>query len=375
MSGNRTTSHQPPATIQERGQAAFLMAGGGTGGHIIPALAVARELRSRGHLPFFVGTERGLEGKLVPGEGFPLELIRIGGLKRVGLRQTAATLFQLPFSTMEAGRLIDSRKVAAVFSMGGYVAGPPVIAALARQTPVVIMEPNAVPGFTNRRIAMYVRRALISFPETARYFPCGRTEVTGLPVREEFFRLSPKARGGKFTVLITGGSQGSRTLNQASRQSWPLFREAGLDVRIIHQSGAAACEELRAAFVASGLEGQVLPFIADMPAAFAEADLVVCRSGAGAVAELAAAGKPSILSPFPFAADQHQLRNAEAFVRAGAARLVEDREMDGAKLFGTVAGLAADRGTLERMGAAARGLAHPGAARRAAEVLEEAAHA
>ncbi|MGA2132628.1 MAG: undecaprenyldiphospho-muramoylpentapeptide beta-N-acetylglucosaminyltransferase [Bryobacteraceae bacterium] len=353
----------------------FLIAAGGTGGHIIPGLAVARELRDRGHQAFFIGTERGLESKLVPREGFTLELVRIGGLKRVGLRQTLATLWQIPASTWEAGQLLETRRVAAVFSMGGYVAGPSVIAALARQTPVVIMEPNAVPGFTNRRIAMYVQRALISFPETAHYFPQRRTEITGLPVRAEFFALPAKPRGPSLTVLITGGSQGSRTLNRAARQSWPLFRAADLRVRIIHQTGPAAYEEWRVAFAESGLEGEVLPFIADMPAAFAQADLVICRSGAGAVAELAAAGKPSILSPFPFAADQHQLRNAEAFVRAGAARLVEDRDMTGEKLFATVAELAETAGDLERMGMAARGLAHPGAARRAAEILEEVAHA
>jgi UDP-N-acetylglucosamine--N-acetylmuramyl-(pentapeptide) pyrophosphoryl-undecaprenol N-acetylglucosamine transferase len=339
----------------------------------MPGLAVARELRQRGHVPFFVGTQRGLEGKLVPGAGFALELIRIGGLKRVGLRQTAMTLLQLPRAIMQASRLLETHRVAAVFSMGGYVAGPPVIAALIRQVPLVVMEPNAVPGFTNRRIAMLVRRALISFPETARYFPFGRTEVTGVPVREEFFGIPPKPRGEKFALLITGGSQGSRTLNRASRESWPMFRQAGLPIRIMHQSGSADCEELRAAFAECGLEGEVAPFIADMPAAFAQADLIVCRSGAGAVAELAAAGKPSILSPFPFAADRHQMRNAEAFVRAGAARLIEDREMTGENLFQAVAQLAADRPALDRMSAAARGLAHPGAARRAADVLEEVA--
>jgi len=354
--------------------AVFLMAGGGTGGHVIPALAVARELRQRGHAPFFVGTSRGLEATLVPREKFRLELVRIGGLKRVGWRQTAATLWQLPISTFRAARLLKANRVAAVFSMGGYVAGPPVIAALLRHVPVVVMEPNAVPGFTNRRIARFVSRALIGFPETARYFPPGRTEITGLPVREEFFTLPPKT-SGPFTLLITGGSQGSRTLNQAARQSWPLFRESGLPVRIVHQTGPAAFEEFRAAFAGSGLDGEALPFIPDMPAAFAEASLVVCRSGAGAVAELAAAGKPSILSPFPFAADQHQLRNAEAFARAGAARLVPDREMTGEKLFQTVAALAAEPGALERMGQAARKLAHPGAARRAADVLEEVARA
>jgi len=375
VSEDQSPSPQPPAPSPEGAKGAFLFAGGGTGGHVIPALAVARELRQRGHSAFFVGTAHGLEAKLVPRENFPLELIEIGGLKRVGLRQTAATLFQLPISTIHAGRLLESHRVAAVFSMGGYVAGPPVIAALIRQVPVVVMEPNAVPGFTNRRIAMFASRALISFPETVRYFRYGRTEVTGLPVREEFFALPPKPRGEKFTVLITGGSQGSRTLNQAARQSWPLLRQAGLPVRMIHQSGPAACEELRAAFAESGMDGELVPFIPDMPAAFAQASLVVCRSGAGAVAELAAAGKPSILSPFPFAADQHQLRNAEAFARAGAARLVRDNEMNGQRLFETIAELAGEPAALERMGVAARGLAHPGAARRAAEVLEEVARA
>ncbi len=353
--------------------AAFLFAGGGTGGHVIPGLAVARELRHRGHSAFFVGTERGIESRLVPTAGFALELIRIGGLKRVGLAQTAATLAQLPVSTMHASRLLKERRVAAVFSMGGYVAGPPVIAALLRRVPVVLMEPNAVPGITNRWIARYVRRALISFPETAAYFPAGRTELAGLPVREEFFEVSSAPPAGKFTVLITGGSQGSRTLNQAARQSLRLFRASNTQFRMIHQCGAAALEGMRAAYAESGVEAEVLSFIPDMPTAFSQVHLVVSRSGAGAVAELAAAGKPSILTPFPFAADQHQLRNAEAFVRAGAACLIEDREMTGENLFETVSRLAADPVVLTRMGVAARGLAHPGAARRAADVLEEVA--
>lgn len=350
------------------------MAGGGTGGHVIPALAVARELRGRGRETFFVGTERGMEARLAPGEGFRFERIEIGGLKRVGLRQTASTLWQLPISTMQASRLLDTNQVAAVFSMGGYVAGPPVIAALLRRVPVVVMEPNAVPGLTNRRIARFVARALISFPETARYFPQGRTEVTGLPVREEFFALPPEPSDPDFTILITGGSQGSRTLNRASRESWPLFRQSVLPVRIIHQSGPGAVDELRSAFAESGLAGEVQSFIADMPAAFARARLVVCRSGAGAVAELAAAGRPSILSPFPFAADQHQLRNAEAFARAGAAWVVPDSEMTGERLFRSVSASAAKPDVLARMGLAARELAHPGAARRAADVLEEVAY-
>jgi UDP-N-acetylglucosamine--N-acetylmuramyl-(pentapeptide) pyrophosphoryl-undecaprenol N-acetylglucosamine transferase len=345
------------------------MAGGGTGGHIIPALAVARELRQRGHDVFFVGTERGLEAKLVPAEGFPLRKIDVGGLNRVSLRQKIATLIRLPFTTL--GCLKYARAAAAVFSMGGYVAGPPVIAALLARRPLVVMEPNAVPGFTNRHIGRWVSRALISFPETAAYFPAGRSEMTGLPVRAEFFAIPPKPRGAVLNLLITGGSQGSRTLNQAARESWPLFREAGPPVRIVHQTGASAFEALRADFAASGLEGEVLPFISDMPAAFAAADLVLCRSGAGTVSELAAAGRPSVLVPFPFAADDHQTRNAEAIERAGAARLVPDSAMTGRRLFDIVSELASAPGALETMAAAARGLAKPGAALRAAQILEQ----
>jgi UDP-N-acetylglucosamine--N-acetylmuramyl-(pentapeptide) pyrophosphoryl-undecaprenol N-acetylglucosamine transferase len=285
------------------------------------------------------------------------------------MRQKIATMAKLPWSTLGSFKF----KASAVFSMGGYVAGPPVMAALLKGVPVVVMEPNAVPGFTNRAIGRRVARALISFPETARWFPAGRTEITGLPVRAEFFRIPPLPRSDVLRILITGGSQGSRTLNQAARQSWALFRQAGFRVRMVHQSGTAGFEALREEFVRSGLDGQVVPFITDMPAAFCEADLVVCRSGAGAVSELAAAGKPSILVPFPFAADDHQTRNAEAMERGGASRLVFDREMDGEKLFSLVRELAGDPETLPRMGAAARQFAKPGAARRAAEILEQVA--
>jgi UDP-N-acetylglucosamine--N-acetylmuramyl-(pentapeptide) pyrophosphoryl-undecaprenol N-acetylglucosamine transferase len=252
--------------------------------------------------------------------------------------------------------------------MGGYVAGPTVIAALMLRVAVVAMEPNAVPGITNLRLARYVRKTLLALPDTARYFPAAKIEVTGLPVREEFFAVPSRGRCATLRLLITGGSTGARTLNQAARQSWPLFRAAGFPIYILHQTGRDAFEETRAAFAESGLEGEVVPFIENMPAAFASSDLVVSRAGAGAVAELAAAGKPSVLVPFPFAADQHQLRNAEAFERAGAAQLILDKEMTGERLVRAVTEMA---GRLEQMGTVARGLARPGATRRVADLLEE----
>jgi UDP-N-acetylglucosamine--N-acetylmuramyl-(pentapeptide) pyrophosphoryl-undecaprenol N-acetylglucosamine transferase len=349
----------------------FLVAGGGTAGHVIPALAVARELRARGHDVLFVGTRQGWEAKLVPAEGFPIEWVQIGGLKRVGTIQTFRTLAQLPGSVFQMLRLIRSRRPSAVFSMGGFAAGPAVLAAWMRRLPVVVMEPNAVPGLTNRKMGRFVARALLSFPEAARFFPPGRAEVTGLPVRQEFFDLSQKRREETVSVLITGGSRGSRRLNQATRESWPLFRNACFPVRLLHQTGSEEWAPLEREFAASGLEGKVVPFFDDMPAAFAAADVVVSRSGAGAVAELAAAGKPAILVPFPFAADDHQLRNAEAMVRAGAAKLVVDHEMTGERLFREVKALTAEPGLLNRMGEAARSFARPGAARRAADLLEE----
>lgn len=350
------------------GMATFIMAGGGTGGHVIPALAVARELRARGHSPLFIGTQRGMEAKLVGEENFPMEWIEIGGLNRVGLKRTAITLADLPLSVWQAARVLDRAKPAAIFSMGGYVAGPVLLAALWKRLPVVVMEPNAIPGLTHRRLARFVARALVSFPETARWFPKDRTEVTGLPVREEFFQVSRKPRAAMLTVLITGGSQGSRTLNRAVEESWPLWKNRF--TRVLHQTGAAAFDQLAPRFQASGLNGQIAPFFTDMPRLFSEADLVVSRAGMGSVSEIAAAGKPSILVPLATSADQHQLRNAEALQQAGAAKLVLDAEMTGARLVEEAGRLATEPLLLEKMGEAARSFAHPGAARRAAEILE-----
>jgi UDP-N-acetylglucosamine--N-acetylmuramyl-(pentapeptide) pyrophosphoryl-undecaprenol N-acetylglucosamine transferase len=346
----------------------FVMAGGGTAGHVIPALAVAEELRARGHSVRFIGTRRGIEAKLVPAAGYPIDWIEIGGLNRVGLRQTLASLAELPVSIWQAARLLDrARPVTAVFSMGGYVAGPVLIAALWKRIPVVAMEPNAIPGFTHRKLARFISKALVSFDQTLRYFPKGRAEVTGRPVAAEFFAIAPKPRADVLTVLITGGSQGSRTLNRAAEESWPLWKKTS--VRLIHQTGERAFADLAPKFQACGIPGEISAFVENMPKAFAEADVIVSRSG-GTVSEIAAAGKPSILVPLPTAADQHQLRNAQAFEKAGAALLVLDAEMTGARLVAEVTRLASEPAALQKMCEAARSLARRGAAARAADVLE-----
>lgn len=350
----------------------FVMAGGGTGGHVIPLLAVARELRARQHHVVFVGVRRGLEAKLVPAEQFPIEWMEIGGLNRVGLRQTLVTLLALPSSIWQAARILEKVNPAAVFSLGGYVAGPVLLASLWKRIPVVVMEPNAIPGFTHRRLASFVTRALVSFPETVRWFPKGRTEVTGVPVRDEFFAVKPKPRTEEATILITGGSQGSRTLNRAAEESWPLWKNAlpaDFKFRLLHQTGTQTYEELAPRFRASGIEGEISAFL-DMPGAFAQADLVVGRAGMGTVSELAASGKPSILVPLPSASDDHQLKNAQAMEQAGAARLVLDHEMTGTRLVAEVCELLSHPEQLRRMSEAAHGFAKPGAVRRAADILE-----
>src|SRR6266481_6663566 len=231
----------------------FVMAGGGTGGHVLPLLAVAEELRRRGHEVLFFGVKRGIEARLVPAKDFPIEYIDIGGLKGVGIQKALRTLWNLPISTVQILARMRSLRPCAVFSMGGYVAGPTVLAALTLRIPVIAMEPNAVPGITNLRLGRFIRKTLLAFPETARYFPAGKTEVTGLPVREEFFAIPRRPRGPALRLLITGGSGGSRTLNQAARQSWPLFRDAGFPVYILHQTGRDAFEDVRTAFAQSGL--------------------------------------------------------------------------------------------------------------------------
>ncbi|MBI2685343.1 MAG: undecaprenyldiphospho-muramoylpentapeptide beta-N-acetylglucosaminyltransferase [Acidobacteria bacterium] len=350
-------------------QRVFVMAGGGTGGHVIPGIAVARELTVRGHQPVFIGTRDGMESRLVPAAGFPIEWIEIGGLKNLSLVRRARTLIELPSSVLAARRILRRYNAAGVFSMGGYAAAPVVLAAALAGIPVVLMEPNAMPGMTNRRMARFARRALVNFSEALPYFPHDRAEIAGLPVRPEFFALPEKPRADPPVVLVTGGSRGSRTLNLATKGLIDLLRRP---VKIILQTGRDMYAELAAAIRHPDID--IVPFIDDMPKAYAQADLLVCRSGAGTVAELAAAGKPAILVPYPYAADDHQMANARAMERAGAARVTPDKEFDGPRMLREIEACL-ENGNLESMARAARAQAKPGAASRAAHLLEEYAEA
>lgn len=349
----------------------ILITGGGTGGHVIPALAVAQELRQRGHEVLFVGVERGMEARLVPEAGFPIRFIPVQGLNRVGLVNAVRSLAMLPGSVMQAASEIRNFQPHALFSMGGYVAGPVMAAGRLTGTPMVIMEPNAHPGLTARWTSRIVRRALVNFEETLRWFPEGRATVTGVPVRQAFFDVPTPPQDGPFTVLITGGSQGSRAINTSVQQAWPLLREAGLSLRLLHQAGRTDGDLVAEAFAASGVAGEVFAFHSDMPGLFAQAHLIVGRSGASAVAELCAARRASILIPFPQAADDHQTKNAQALATQGASVLLPQAQLSGDRLAAEILRLVGDREALGRMGQAAGSLAKPGAAGRVADVLEE----
>ena len=352
--------------------ATFLIAAGGTGGHVLPGIEVARELRARGHVCVFVGTSRGQETRLVPAAGFTLELLRTGALKGRSLFERLKTLAGLPASFLQARAVIEKWHPAAVLSLGGYASGPTMVMARMGEIPVVILEPNARPGLAVRWAAPFVDRGLVAFPEALAYFGGGRAEVSGIPIRKEFFDLPRRETRAPFTLLITGGSQGARRLNTALAEALELWKTKGrlAELKIVHQTGPAEYEQMRDAYAEYEIGAEVSPFFDDMPGAFASADLVICRAGASAVAELCAAGKASILVPYPHAADQHQLLNARSQAGAGAARLVEDQEMTGERLVREVEALWRNPAELARMEHAARGRAKPGAARRAALLLE-----
>jgi UDP-N-acetylglucosamine--N-acetylmuramyl-(pentapeptide) pyrophosphoryl-undecaprenol N-acetylglucosamine transferase len=338
-----------------------ILAGGGTGGHVIPALAIANELKkSYAAEVLFIGTARGIENRLVPAAGYPLQLVRVGALKNVSLMTRAKTAFDLPRAVWDASRMLNEFAPDVVIGVGGYASGPAMLAAVVKHIPTLAFEPNVVPGFANRVVARFVSGAAVHFEETAKYFR--HAEVTGVPVRQAFFEI-PVKRGGTPTLLVFGGSQGAHAINEAMIRCLPELQRQAPGIHIIHQTGERDYNDALAAYAPLGESAEVFKFIEDMPAAFVRADLLVCRSGASTVAEITAAGKPAIFVPFPRAADDHQRVNAEALARSGAAVLVEESKLEGVWLAETIAALLGDQRRLKEMSEAARELAHPNAAR------------
>ncbi|MEO6830225.1 MAG: undecaprenyldiphospho-muramoylpentapeptide beta-N-acetylglucosaminyltransferase [Acidobacteriaceae bacterium] len=354
-----------------------LIAGGGTGGHVIPALAIARELVEQyGAEVRFVGTAKGLETKLVPAAGFPLDLIQVGQLNRVSLTTRLTTIVRLPLGILACVDLLRRFRPHVVLGVGGYASGPAMLAAIGTRTPRVAFEPNAVPGMANRLVGRWVQAAAVNFPGTARWF--AHAQVTGIPVRPEFFHLSRRPADASPQLLVFGGSQGARVLNRMVPQIAERLFNAMPGLTILHQSGTRHLDGTQQAYLQSaGLRGRwrnswdVQPFLDDMPQRFAAASLVLCRSGASTVAELAAASKPSLLIPFPQAADDHQRSNAEVFVQAGAARMLLEPELTPEHLLSELIGLFQSPAELEDMGSKARALAHADAAQAIAAILHQ----
>ena len=349
-----------------------IVAGGGTGGHVIPALAIAQELRRYyGAEVIFVGTRRGIETRLVPAAGFHLHLIQIGQLNRVDLATRLRTLLDLPRAIAASAKLLHQCRPDAMLGVGGYASGPAMLAAGMMGVPTVAFEPNVVPGFANRLVAPIVSAAAVHFDATCRYFR--KAYVTGVPVRREFFKVPARPIDARPALLIFGGSQGAHAINEAVFQALPKLVEAVPSIHVIHQTGEKDYPQAQAVYLQERTSAEISPFIDDMPGAFARADLLVCRSGASTVAEITAAGKPAIFVPLPTAADDHQHYNAATLVGANAARMLLQNELSVERLAGEICALLGDRRQLAQMSAAARGFAHPNAAREIAALVARAA--
>lgn len=350
-----------------------MIAAGGTGGHIYPGIAVANEIlrRDPSSEVLFVGTSRGLETKIIPENGFQLALIHSVGLKNVGLKGKVKGLMTLPRSFVEARRLLREFRPSVVVGAGGYVSGPVLMMAVVMGVPTLVMDSNALPGFTNRRLARYVDRAALTFHEALPFFGKKGT-VTGNPVRKEFFDFKPKERNGDTSVLIFGGSQGARAINNAMIAALDDLNGSRETMHVVHQTGEADFEKVRNAYTGHGWESaDVRPYISDMMHEFERADILICRAGATTCAEIAAAGKAAIMIPLPTAADDHQRKNAEAMQNAGAAKMIVQDQLSPEVLASTLIELAAEPETIARMEQAARNLAREDAAEATVDIIEE----
>jgi UDP-N-acetylglucosamine--N-acetylmuramyl-(pentapeptide) pyrophosphoryl-undecaprenol N-acetylglucosamine transferase len=366
----------------------LLIAGGGTGGHLFPGIAMAEELTSRQaqNAVVFVGTARGLEAKAVPQAGYPLELIDVTGIKGKGILGVLRGLLRLPRALLQSMQLLRRQRPDVVLGVGGYASGPVLLAAWLLRIPTAIQEQNAVPGVTNRLLGHFVGAVFTAFPEAAHHFPRAKVHDLGNPIRRAMLEnfLKPSGAGpcvdpSAFRLLVLGGSQGARRINEIVPRAVALL-SSSLRARlcVTHQIGAsvaaATVTAIREIYQQAGVRSEVLAFIEDMSQAYQEANLLICRAGASTLAELTVCHRASILIPFPFAADDHQTRNASVLVEAGAALMIPEGELDPARLAKEIERLAGDPQLLQRMEQAATHLGRPEAARDIVEVVSQLAH-
>lgn len=350
----------------------ILVAGGGTGGHVYPGLAVAEEIhRRRPSVPIvFVGTRAGIETRLVPAAGYPLQFIRAGGIAGKALPARVAGALLVPVGVLQSAGLLMRNRARVVVGVGGYASGPVVTAARLLGRSTLILEQNASPGATNRILAPLVDCAAVAFAATVPRLKARRAVVTGNPVRASLTHVPDHRDASRWGLLIFGGSRGAHGLNRAVLAALPRLATADRHLSIVHQTGSADLEEMKSGYASAGVPAQVLPYIEDMAGAYAQADLVICRAGATTVAELSAVGRPAILVPFPHATAGHQEENARALVEAGAAVVLPEAEA-GCHLADLALSLLHDPGRRRRMEEAARGLGAPIAARAVADLILE----
>ena len=351
-----------------------MVAGGGTGGHLYPGIAVARELlrRQPDARVSFAGTAAGIEARVVPAEGFELDLIRSSGIKGKSIASRATGVVRVPLSLGDAWRLLSKRQPHVVMGVGGYSSGPVVLAAALRRIPTLVLEQNAVPGLTNRMLAPWVRAAAVSYEQTLTYFK-GRGFVTGNPVRDEFFSTSKfeLQSSNVRRVLILGGSQGAHAINVAMVAAAPELVRRFPGLALVHQAGDRDVAATRDGYARAGIDARAEPFFPRVAGEMAEAHLVISRAGATTLAELAAAGRPAVLIPFPGATDDHQRKNADVVAAAGGAVVIDQRDLTPEGLAKIVGDLISDGPRLQQMAAAIRTLARRDAAGRICDRLLE----
>lgn len=351
-----------------------LIAGGGTGGHLFPGIAVAEEIRRRNSEAriLFVGTARGLETRAVPRAGFELELLPVSGLRRMSWSGVARGMLRLPLAMVRAFGVVRRFRPQVAVSVGGYAAGPAVLAAHVSGVPCVVMEQNAVPGMTNRVLGSLARRVLAGLPTNG--FDSTKTQVVGNPVRADFIALRerPYVPATPPRLLVFGGSQGARALNEVMMASAPELKK--LKLPIVHQTGEMDAPRVQQRYAEVGLAARVTPFIDAMADAYRDADLVLCRAGAMTLAELTACGRPAVLVPFPYAVDDHQTANAKTLESAGAAVHVPQTEFTARRWVDILKYLIQDPSRLNSMAAHAREMGKPDAVAAIADVLEELGH-
>jgi len=355
-----------PARPGAARRGSVVIAGGGTGGHLYPGLALADALGEQGFDVTFVGTASGIEARVVPAAGYPLRLLPGQQLRGGGARRAAAGLAAVARGAVRGRGLLGELRPRLVVGVGGYASVAVVLAARLSGIPIVLLEQNVVPGAANRFLGRLAARVCVGFAESARFFPRGRAAHTGNPIRRELLggaTRAPRARPG---LLVFGGSAGAHRLNVAVVEALAALGAAARGLEVTHQTGPADLEEVRRAYRALALAARVEPFIADMGGAYAAADLVIARAGAMSCAEITAVGLPAILVPYPHAADDHQRLNAEVLVAAGAAEMILDRECDGERLAAAIRGLVDDPVRRAAMATRARALGRPDAAEQVA---------